>query len=106
MATARSCHTATLLPNGKVLITGGVNGTSTTLASAELYDPAMGSFSTTGSMTAARSGHTTTLLPNGKVLVTGGVSNIGLLICDRLTAERSFSTMQLPFRQPVTQVTG
>src|SRR5439155_14869814 len=70
-ATARagqpSGHTATLLPNGKVLVAGGgdINGIH---ASAELYDPASGTWSATGSLTTSRSGHTATLLPNGKVL--------------------------------------
>jgi hypothetical protein len=59
-------HTATLLEDGKVLITGGDT------PSAELFDPATGSFTPTGLMTCARSGHTATLLPNGKVLVVGG----------------------------------
>ena len=69
---ARYQHTATLLPNGKVLITGGLNGTSA-FSSAELYDPATGSFTLlTGTMATARSAHTATLLPNGKVLITGG----------------------------------
>src|ERR1051326_3806788 len=45
MATPRSGHTATLLPNGKVLIT---SGTDDRPASAELYDPSPGTFSTTG----------------------------------------------------------
>jgi WD40 repeat protein len=71
MATARVAHTATLLPNGKVLVAGG-SGISFYLASAELYDPATGTWSTTGSMATARRYHTATLLPNGKVLVTGG----------------------------------
>ena len=42
LARARSTHTATLLPNGKVLIAGGLNGVSNSLASAELYDPVSG----------------------------------------------------------------
>jgi hypothetical protein len=72
MGTARSEHTMTLLPNGKALVTGGRDSTSTALASAELYDPGTGTWSPTGSMAAARTAHTATLLPNGKVLVAGG----------------------------------
>ena len=65
-------HTATLLPNGKVLVAGGLV-TATCLTSAELYDPASGTWSATGSLNTARYCHTATLLPNGKVLVAGGV---------------------------------
>jgi hypothetical protein len=72
LAAARESHTATLLPNGKVLIAGGYGGSY--LASAELYDPASGTFSATGSLAAARDSHTATLLPNGKVLIAGGYS--------------------------------
>lgn len=75
LTTARSSHTATLLPNGKVLVTGGYNGNQT-LASAELYDPATESWSATGSLATARYYHTATLLPNGKVLVAGGAGAI------------------------------
>ncbi len=64
-------HTATLLPNGKVLIVGGLSQTSS-LASAELYDPVTRSFTPTGSLSTARENHTATLLPNGKVLIAGG----------------------------------
>ncbi len=71
MTQARASYTATLLPNGKVLVAGGqIIGWY--LASAELYDPAAGTFAATGSMTAGRGYHTATLLPNGKVLVAGG----------------------------------
>ena len=70
-------HTATLLPNGKVLVAGGYN--SGYLTSAELYDPASGSWSATGSLNTARQAHTATLLPNGKVLVAGGDNGSGYL---------------------------
>src|SRR5438477_12857879 len=68
---ARSAHTATLLPNGKVLVAGGYNGSSS-LATVELYDPTSGNWTTTGSLATARCFHTATLLSNGKVLVVGG----------------------------------
>lgn len=73
MTIPRSGHTATLLPNGKVLVAGGVSGSSKT-ASSELYDPATATWSPTGSMNLPRSGHTATLLRNGKVLVVAGDS--------------------------------
>ncbi len=79
LATAREDHTATLLPNGKVLVAGGGNSSFNALASAELYDPASGTWSATGSLATARYEHTATLLPNGKVLVAGGFGNSGLL---------------------------
>jgi WD40 repeat protein len=66
----RENHTATLLPNGNVLVTGG-SGAGT---SAELYDPSSGIWTLTGSMNVARQAHTATLQPNGQVLVTGGSS--------------------------------
>ena len=122
LATARYRHTATLLPNGKVLVAGGMtdsdcisrarNSTirragpgrppaaspphaivtrrrccptarcssqavtsAATLASAELYDPASGTWTATGSLATARFSHTATLLPNGKVLVAGGTDS-------------------------------
>jgi hypothetical protein len=66
----RGHHTATLLPNGKVVVAGGEGPFS--LSSAELYNPATGVWTVTGVLNTTRSEHTATLLPNGKVLVAGG----------------------------------
>jgi len=75
---ARRRHTATLLPDGRVLLTGGANAKGT-LASAELFNPATGTFALTGRMLAVREGHTATILPGGKVLVAGGTNAKGVL---------------------------
>ena len=56
MAAARSGHTVTLLPNGKVLVAGGNGINSSFLNSAELFDPATGIWSSTGAMSGAPHG--------------------------------------------------
>jgi WD40 repeat protein len=76
MLAGRGGHTATLLPNGKLLVSGGDAGAGLRpLSSAELYDPAAQTWAPTGSLTTPRNGHTATLLLNGKVLVAGGSSD-------------------------------
>jgi Tol biopolymer transport system component len=91
MHTPRESHTSTLLADGRVLITGGITGpaaagsagvtlaafrlvetSANVLNTAEIYDPATGTFSTTGSMSSIRDQHTATLLQDGRVLVVGG----------------------------------
>ncbi len=71
LATARIFHTTSLLPNGILVVIGGMNLTGD-LASLELYDPHQGAFLAANPLRSARSHHTATLLPNGKVLVAGG----------------------------------
>ena len=78
LGTVRQGHTATLLPDGRVLVAGG-SGTSGRLNSAEVYDPALGTWSGTGSLGAARGEHSATLLPDGQVLVAGGYNGSGPL---------------------------
>lgn len=70
--TARTQHSATSLPDGKVLVAGGY-GNSAYTATAETYNPATGTWKTVGQMSAARYIHTATLLLNGRVLVAGGL---------------------------------
>ena len=68
----RFSQTATLLPNGRVLIAGGMERNGKYNASAELYDPRTGRFAATGSMSVPREGHAAILLGDGKVLIAGG----------------------------------
>jgi hypothetical protein len=72
LTTAREFHSATLLADGRVLITGGDHNGDLAVASAELYDPKTGTFSPTGSLATSRGFHTATLLADGRVLIAGG----------------------------------
>jgi hypothetical protein len=81
MANARGSHTGTLLPDGKVLISGGGpsswdGGDPTFLVAAELYDPGTGTFKATGPMSTPRESHTATLLSDGRVLIVGGEDRV------------------------------
>jgi hypothetical protein len=68
---------ATLLPSGKVLLAGGTADSGPT-ASAEIYDPKLGSWSITGNLTTARTIHSASLLSTGEVLAAGGTNTIVL----------------------------
>src|SRR5207253_5154430 len=80
LVTARYNHTATLLSSGKVLVAGG-QGSSGIISSAELYDPARGWWSSSGSFTEylCSANDTATLLPTAAVLVAGGNSDSSLM---------------------------
>jgi uncharacterized delta-60 repeat protein len=82
LSSARGYHTATLLPDGKVLVAGGIGQNGVLLRTAEVYDPETGVWTpTNGNLNIAHAGHTATLVPatasspDGKVLVVAGVGN-------------------------------
>ena len=78
MTTPRYQHTASLLHDGRVLVTGGYPPPGVSLATAEIYDPATGLFTATGSMSGVRAAHRAAVLPDGRVLVAGGVDGTGV----------------------------
>ncbi len=87
MSEPRSAHTATLLPDGRVLLIGGmisVQGDEVLAASTEIYDPQTGSIRPSGKLSTPRAGHTATLLSNGDILVTGGGAEQKTLISAEL----------------------
>ena len=96
---ARASHTATLLPNGKVLVAGGFNQQlQSTLASAELFDPGTQQWTSVGSLTDPRSGHEATPLPNGQVLVVGDSEGDGI----ELTSVELFDPVTQQWRKLAT----
>jgi N-acetylneuraminic acid mutarotase len=75
-------HSATLLSNGEVLVSGGVNSIYTTINTAtvsgsEIYNPNTGTWTATGSLNVSRASAATLLLQNGQVLAAGGYNNTG-----------------------------
>ena len=91
MAQPRSGHTATLLPDGRVLLIGGmisVRGDEVSTDTTEIYDPKTGTYKPSGRLSTARSGHTATLLKDGDVLVTGGGADQKTLIGRRALSDR------------------
>lgn len=104
MATPRILHTAVKLNDGRVLVCGGstaISGAdpvaqllsmvSNATASAELFNPATGSWSPTTSLPSARTGHSAAILPDGRVLVAGGVQSGFLGIPTFLTSASRYN---------------
>jgi hypothetical protein len=80
LGTTRTDHTATPLPDGRVLLAGGSGvlvGNREPLSTAELYDPATGLFSATGNLITAQWGHVAVIQGDGRVLILGGVGAWG-----------------------------
>ncbi len=76
MVSPRSQHTATLLPDGTVLIVGGRGPFGTTVQTAELFDPQVSAFMPIAmDGGTARSGHTATLLSDGRLVIAGGIAD-------------------------------
>jgi N-acetylneuraminic acid mutarotase len=89
MTFRRARHTATLLPDGRVLVLGGVSSTSDLIGwtlpdVGELYDPRADRWSTTAPGLGGREDHTASLLPDGRVLVVGGQAEVGIESIARL----------------------
>jgi len=94
-------HTATLLPNGDVVIAGGMDADGKPQALVELYNPVTGKFTPTGSMNLARREHRATLLQNGQVLITGGLDAQERVLaiaelCDPATGKFALTTEAFP----------
>lgn len=77
MGTARAAHTATALPDGRVLVAGGFTGEENSAAGAEIYDPSSGRFAPSAPMIMRRHSHSATPLPDGRILLAGGYSAEG-----------------------------
>jgi hypothetical protein len=104
MIAARSEHTATLLPNGKVLIAGGRNATSI-LNSAEIFDPSTGLFTVAGNLQEGRKGQTATLLNDGRVLLAGGYSTHSLASAE-VYSQGAFTLVSSPLSAPRSKHTA
>jgi hypothetical protein len=75
--TGRRCHTATLLGNGRVLVTGGFEVGTFVSDRAEIYNPVTETFTALSDrMVQPRAQHTATRLLDGRVLIVGGVYEI------------------------------
>jgi hypothetical protein len=72
LRTARAVHSATALPDGSILVAGGMGGSESGLSTAERIDVSTGRVEPVAALVHGRSGHTATALPDGRVVLAGG----------------------------------
>jgi len=97
MREARSNHTMTVLPDGRVLVTGGIDWTTDeVLDSAEIFDPTTGSWTQTRPMSGPRTNHGAVALSNGLVLIAGGAAESD--VAGELPTAELFNPVTLTFR--------
>lgn len=108
MAAARSLHGAAALPDGRVLVVGGIADFGNFVGIAELYDPATGGFVGTGLPNQARMRPTTVPLADGRVFVYGGQGDGGYFsdaeIYDPVTGQFTAAGSTTTVRYVVTAV--
>jgi hypothetical protein len=96
LGTGRWLHTATRLADGRVLVVGGRDNNCGencdwhALSSAEIFDPAAGEFSPTGTLNIGRFAHAAALLPDGRVLILGGTTTEPIGPTDQVTTAEIF----------------
>ena len=107
LSTPRAVHQATVLGDGRVLITGGCTlagcGGFDQGRTSEVYDPSRGAFTRGAAMTSPRAGHTATLLADGRVLVAGGYPGEGRAA---LRSAEVFDPRSSSFRAVASMSTG
>lgn len=103
MHSARASGTATLLPDGRVLLAGGYPGEGEPpTSSAEVFDPATGRFDLVGPLSSARADHSATLTENGQVLIAGGFGTDGIALAETELFDPTTNTFapSSPLTQP------
>lgn len=95
MVYTRTGHCAGLLPDGRVLIVGGGDSKGALFKTAEVFDPATGTFTATGDLNQVREEATATPLTNGKVLIAGGQDSGGALLSSAELYDPSTGTFTL-----------